>query len=411
MPIEEKIEKIPLVLGVTGHRNLHPDEFALIRTRLKEVIGSLREAYPHTPLKLLSPLAEGADRLVAQVALELEEGVQLVAPLPFALEDYRHDFKTEDSLKEFDELLAQADVFSLPQLQTGSEVKKSPARFAQYTLVGAYVARHCHVLLALWDGRKQPNPGSTYEVIQFRLTGTMKELPEAYKAPVNPLDFVDTGKVCHIKVSRDNDPQRFIDAGNIHILSPEPEQGTPSRDLRDLHSAAFRQTDEFNRDVEEYQAQHGEIHFDKGKMFKKAKFETGNLSKPFQKMARIYELASFLSVHNHRPTEQAMRWIFIIGGLMVLAIELYAHPPWLHSGEYPNWLLGVYFVLFSFGYAVYRWASARQIHDKYLQYRGFAGADVLAIGRFKRISGGFLSAQVPQRVGMDTQCGAGVEYA
>lgn len=355
MSIEEKIEKIPLVLGVTGHRNLHPDEFELIRTRLKEVIGNLRTAYPHTPLKLLSPLAEGADRLVAQLALE--EGVQLVAPLPFAVDDYRRDFKTEESLKEFDNLCTQADVFSLPQLNAGSEVKKSPERFAQYTLVGAYVARHCHVLLALWDGRKQPNPGSTYEVIQFRLTGDMQALPEAYQPPSNPLDFVDTGKVCHIKVSRDNDPQRFIDAGNIHILSPE--QGTPSRDLSDLHSSAFAQMDEFNRDVEEYQAQHGEIHFDKGKLFKKAKFEAGNLSKPFQTMARIYELASFLSVHNHRPTEQAMRWIFMIGGLMVLAVELYAHPPWLYSGEYPNWLLGVYFVLFSLGYGVYRWASTR----------------------------------------------------
>ncbi len=46
-------EKIPLVLGITGHRNLHPEEFELIRTRLREVIQCLRETYPETPLKLL----------------------------------------------------------------------------------------------------------------------------------------------------------------------------------------------------------------------------------------------------------------------------------------------------------------------------------------------------------------------
>jgi len=51
---------------------------------------------------------------------------------------------------------------------------------------------------------------------------------------VAPLDFVDTGKICHIKVSRENDPQRFIDAGSIHILAPEQE--IPSRDLGTLRS-------------------------------------------------------------------------------------------------------------------------------------------------------------------------------
>ncbi len=373
-------EKIPLVLGITGHRNLHPEEFELIRTRLREVIQCLRETYPETPLKLLSPLAEGADRLVAHLALE--EGLQLVAPLPFAKDDYCRDFKTQESLEEFNQLLAQADYFSLPQLNPGSEVKKSPERFAQYTLVGAYVARHSHVLLALWDGREQPNPGSTYEVIQFRLTGNMQALPEGYQPPSNPLDFVDTGKVCHIKVSRANDPQRFFDAGDIHILSP---QAQPSRELKDLRSQAFHHINQFNRDVNDYQTQHGAIDFDKGKPFRKAKFEVANLSTPFQNMARIYELASFLSVHNHRPTEQAMRWIFTIGALMVLAVEFYAHPPWLPSGEYPNWLLGVYFGLFSLGYIIYRWANKRQIHDKYLHYRGLAEA--LRVQMFWQLGG------------------------
>ncbi len=374
-------EKIPLVLGITGHRNLHPDEFELIRTRLREVIHDLRETYPDTPLTLLSPLAEGADRLVAHVALE--EGLQLVAPLPFAKDDYCRDFKSEDSLQEFNGLLAQADYFSLPQLHQGSEVKKSPARFAQYTLVGAYIARHSHVLLALWDGRTQPNPGSTYEVIQFRLTGNMQALPAGYQPPTNPLDFVDTGKVCHIKVSRDNDPQCLIDAGSIHILTPE--HPIPSRDLKDLHSESFSHIDQLNRDVSDYQAQNGDIDFEKGQMFRNAKFEVSKLSAPFQKMARIHEVVSYLSVHNHRPTEKVMRWVFIIGVFMVLAVEFYAHPPWLHSGEYPNWLLGVYFFLFALGYGVYRWAHSHQIHDKYLHYRGLAEA--LRVQMFWQLGG------------------------
>ncbi len=100
----------------------------------------------------------------------------------------------------------------------------------------------------------------------------MQALPEGYQPPSNPLDFVDTGQVCHIKVSRDNDSQRFLDAGSVHILTPE--QSTPSRDLSDLHNEAFRKIDEFNQDVSAYQDQQGKIAFKKGKIFKNATLRT-----------------------------------------------------------------------------------------------------------------------------------------
>ena len=372
-------DNIPLILGITGHRNLHPDELELIRGRIRQVIQLLRENYPHTPLMLLSPLAEGADRLVAHLALE--ENLQLIAPLPFSKAEYCRDFKTPESLEEFNALLEQADSFTLPQLNPGVEEKKSPARFAQYTLAGAYVARHSHILIALWDGRQQPNPGSTYDVIQFRLTGFMQELPDSYKPPVNPLDFMDTGKVCHIKVSRANDEKPFIDAGEIHLLTPGEKE--PSRDLRTLLSDTFQRMDEFNRDVAECTAQQGEIADKKGKV--PSEDILPRLSAPLQKMSRIHEIAGFLSRHNHRPTEYAIRAIFVIGALMVLAVEFYAHPPWLHSGEYPNGMLGIYFALFALGYGVFHWANRLKIHDKYLHYRALAEA--LRVQMFWQLGG------------------------
>jgi hypothetical protein len=70
---------VPLIVGVTGHRDLVPDEAPAIRALVRSFLVQLRERFPDRPLQLLSPLAEGADRLVADVALEL--GFALATPI------------------------------------------------------------------------------------------------------------------------------------------------------------------------------------------------------------------------------------------------------------------------------------------------------------------------------------------
>ncbi|HET9662676.1 MAG TPA: hypothetical protein VFP00_00490, partial [Burkholderiales bacterium] len=70
----------PLVVGVTGHRDLVAAEVAGIEAIVRRVFDDLQERFPGRPLRVLSPLAEGADRLVALIAEEL--GLELYVPLP-----------------------------------------------------------------------------------------------------------------------------------------------------------------------------------------------------------------------------------------------------------------------------------------------------------------------------------------
>lgn len=131
--------KIPIVLGVTGHHNLHLQEIELLKSRIREVLNLLRHHYPETPLLLLSPLAEGANRLVAHVAVE--EKIPMIAPLPLPIKEYRRDFKTDACQQEFEELLNQVeDWFELPVLSENISQKNSVAQNTQYALVGAYMA-------------------------------------------------------------------------------------------------------------------------------------------------------------------------------------------------------------------------------------------------------------------------------
>ncbi len=98
-------ERIPLVFGVSGHRDLLPADLPKLHGHLQQIFSRFRAAYPSTPFKLITPLAEGADRLAAEVALEGEVG--LLVPLPMRQREYERDFATEASLSEFRALLEE----------------------------------------------------------------------------------------------------------------------------------------------------------------------------------------------------------------------------------------------------------------------------------------------------------------
>ena len=145
-----------LVLGVTGHRVLA--EIARLRVEIREALGALGDSHPGRSILLLSPLAEGADRIVAEEVLALPGG-RLFAPLPLPMEEYVKDFETAESKQEFHALL---------KLATGSFVlPPAPTRNEAYLAVGHYVAEKCEVLLALWDGEGAQGRGGTGEIVEY----------------------------------------------------------------------------------------------------------------------------------------------------------------------------------------------------------------------------------------------------
>jgi hypothetical protein len=97
---------IPLVIGVTGHRDVRDADRAALEAAVKAILGELTHLYPSTGLVLVSPLAEGADRLAARAALDL--GLPLIVPLPMCVADYERTFRDDGSIAEFRALLARA---------------------------------------------------------------------------------------------------------------------------------------------------------------------------------------------------------------------------------------------------------------------------------------------------------------
>jgi hypothetical protein len=165
-------------IGVTGARELPMGSRDELLRQVRDVLRLVRDeiaqlaatpdigaAYGQTApvLRLVSPLAEGADRLVARAALE--EGYALIVPMPFAQAEYEKDFAGGESLTEFRDLLAKAT----SRLELDGARGEDEA--ASYEAVGRLVARNCDLLIALWDGGPGKGRGGTADIVRFAANG------------------------------------------------------------------------------------------------------------------------------------------------------------------------------------------------------------------------------------------------
>ena len=114
-------------------------------------------------LRVVTALAEGADRMAARAALGLDApdcAVMISCPLPFAREAYAKDFASAASKAEFEALLGKAQsVFELAE--------PAPAERAQnYLAAGIATLQNADVLLAVWNGKAATGKGGTGEIVE-----------------------------------------------------------------------------------------------------------------------------------------------------------------------------------------------------------------------------------------------------
>jgi hypothetical protein len=112
-------------------------------------------------LQVISSLAEGADRMVAEAGLA--HGAALVAVLPFARAVYLQDFGEQQSKQDFQRLLATAaEVVELDGSTASNE-----DRNASYLAAGEAMVARSDLIFALWDGRPANGPGGTGEIVAY----------------------------------------------------------------------------------------------------------------------------------------------------------------------------------------------------------------------------------------------------
>lgn len=117
---------------------------------------------------VISPLATGADRIVARSVLA-KPGAKLRVVLPFHIDEYRKDFRTSEDLGEFDGLL-QLGVEPIVLDESSSvDWTNQQLRSQAYFNGGRYVADSSELLIAIWDGKPAAGLGGTGDVVRHAI--------------------------------------------------------------------------------------------------------------------------------------------------------------------------------------------------------------------------------------------------
>ena len=160
-----------LAVGVTGHRlrRLGDIDFDVLRqtvAMLLQKIGAAGHAVKSQhpiyfaaaapTFRLVTALADGADTIAAEVALE--SGWQLDACLPFQRDEYANDFSEGEHRADYLRLLARASAtFTLVGDRTHAN--------AAYEAIGRLVLDQVDLLIAIWDGDTGHGRGGTSRVV------------------------------------------------------------------------------------------------------------------------------------------------------------------------------------------------------------------------------------------------------
>ena len=160
MPSKPEQLAYELRIGVTGHSKL-TEEHAVAEAvnRLLTYPENLMNNQDNVPIEwtVISPLAKGADRIVAKSILK-KESARLEVLTPFSLGEYRKNFTDPKDLQEFNQLLESASLHvEMPPSSEG------------YLPVGKKVVDACEILIAIWDGNPSQGKGGTAEIVSYAL--------------------------------------------------------------------------------------------------------------------------------------------------------------------------------------------------------------------------------------------------
>lgn len=390
---------LPLVIAVTGHRDLVADELPQIRTRVVALLQELQQTYPHNRITVMSPLAEGADMLVGEVAIEL--GLELLVPLPKPERAYLDDFTSEEAKARFAALCAQAShVFDLdytiPPCPEGFETAEWTNAYP-YANLGIFLCSHCHILLAIWDGKQSHKLGGTGHVVQFHQDDIMPGVTPKSAATQQMLVDDESDLVFHISCTRQRDLQHRKHKASEAEWSwfTKDREHPRSKELPAQHKIIFQRSAEFSEDAVKFAEQ---IEAEKYSLLNEA--QAGELPAGATDINHLYCVADWLAMHYQKRTLRTLSITHVMAFLMGFMFILYS------DAESYRGLLVAFLCFFAIAAGSQFITKRGSWHRKYLDYRTlaeglrvqfyWAAAGVTSTHKWKFAHDSYLQSQNPE---------------
>jgi hypothetical protein len=350
-----------LTIGVTGHRDLLAEEIPALETAVRDFFLQQRSDFPDLELQLITPLAEGSDRLVTDVALEM--GIKLIVPLPMPQADYEKDFSSPDAIETFRASLKKARVIHLRTLPdaVGRPVTAED-RDRQYAQLGIFISNHSQVLLALWDGKPSTATGGTASVVNYHLTAVMPGFSIAEDSP-NLLADNENDLAYHIVCSRDRDdgqPQEGLKP--LQSTWVTAHYGIETGDDMPIeYKVMLNRLQDFGRDRVRYRTAIQEGGADLLESAPDLELPVGTRT-----ISEAHRIADWLAIHFQKRISAGLIAVHSIAVLVGLVFIVYSEFDGL------DYLVNVFLFFFLLGFLVFKIGNQRQWHRKHLDYRALA---------------------------------------
>jgi hypothetical protein len=361
------IYKIPLLVGIVGHRDLVPEETPEIRAALQQLLHALRLEQPAVQLKLLSSMAEGADLLAADVARELD--IDVIALLPYSSAQCRVDLAEDEDRQMFDRIMVHAEKLELPLpagVSASEMTDSSAARDSQFQRAGAIIARYSSLLIAVWDGEDMGHAAGTARVVDFRRRGIAPAGIGHLAVSDTLLSAEDNDLIYEIRCSRRKTDRAGGEPPQVSVpgfSTGSKYYGDVERGMPPSLDTLLERTAQFNSDVNQYGEQISAL----GSRL--APPSPHGTPVALLYIDRLFKAADSLGVHFRKCFLRALAARYALWA--VLAFLLIGFKKEYDSVFGLASIMGV-LLIFALGWLLAIWAHRRSWHRRFVDYRALA---------------------------------------
>jgi hypothetical protein len=325
---------------------------------------------PGTRITVISGLAEGADRIFAEAALDLGMLVEAVLPMPLSY--YKNDFD-DASCAELDRILdsAPVDCIELP-LTPGLDPDDSSwpegARNTLYANLSDDLRHRSNLLVAFWDGKYINLAGGSADTVMKFLNAvpdqndTAIELTNADGALLDgePLVYWIPTR----RISSENSATTSDDAQQPRWLATSGDQFRQWPDRPDDFNQELTEFDQFNQQYLELGQNDSLVSY--GNLLDGCSDTLGDEAQQLKKSDQAYVMADSLALYFQARSDRLFKWFSLMTALMGLLFLVYAKLAAIQI------LLIGYLALFFVGVFVHQRGGKRQWFTRHLVYRCLA---------------------------------------
>lgn len=395
-------DALPILVGVIGHRDLALAQVPLYEAQIRAALKAIDRAYSHTPVYVVTSLAEGADGLGAKVAVE--DGYGLVSLLPMEADEYKATFTDPDYAPSFDHFLDKSLVKFVCRSYDLDQPDDLDSKFAR---AGAAVMQYSHIVIALWDGVWTGYDAGTSFLIRHAIEGIPKHIiRDLEEFEVSPLDPVSTATVRRIPVERvcssevvtnpkmPVQKQNSYSAGKFADIEFKGKKKLQANlKLSGTQAKMLRHFNRFNKDIHRYRPKQGwQQQLKEHPLVDDLDIkQIGNPG--LEQIREKFAMTDYLSNHFQRNKHYISLKVFIIVGALIAFIHQLVNSKseihqWVKLPNFFNerlslnglvdyqkgWPFMIYALLVVLSWVIVEIVRRRRWYDRYLDYRTIAEA-------------------------------------